>query len=82
MMVLVLFPFIQRWWPCSDETNVSLQDIKKFVPHVHASVADSLTDANDLLTINDFVSDDARVSIQLEHMPSDTRLSFISSAFC
>jgi hypothetical protein len=36
------------------------------VPHVHASVADSLTDANDLLTINDFVSDDARVSIQLE----------------
>jgi hypothetical protein len=55
------------------------------VPHVHASVADSLTDANDLLTINDFVSDvsdDARVSIQLEHMPSDTRLPFISSAFC
>ena len=67
-MQLVFIPFVHRRRPRADKAHIALEHVEKLRKFVEARVADERADARFFRAVRqNFVADDARVEIQLEH---------------
>ena len=67
MVVLVFLPFILGRWASAYQRHVASQDIEELGEFIQAAGPDLFSDAGDLFSVHNLVSDDSRVEVQLEH---------------
>lgn len=67
VVVFVFLPFILSGGTCAYQGHVSSQDIEELGEFIQTAGADLFSNAGDLFSVHNLVSDDSRVEVQLEH---------------